>query len=87
MLHRSIRDPQLQRVRRIEAPVLVVGGERDPIAPPGWIQDLADAIPNGRAMVMPGVPHAINFTNSLELARVIRIVVRGELNDPGALFE
>jgi hypothetical protein len=38
-------------------------------------------------MVMPGVPHAINFTNPRELARVIRIVVRGELNDPGALFE
>ncbi len=87
MLRGAIRDPQMERVRHIEAPVLVVGGERDPIAPPGWIHDLADAFPNGRAMVMPGIPHAINFTNPRELARVIRVMVRSELNDPGALFE
>ncbi len=86
MLRRSIRDPQIERVLRVQAPVLVVGGERDPIAPPAWIHELADAFPNGRAMVMPGIPHAINFTNARELARVIRVMVRSELNDPGGLF-
>jgi pimeloyl-ACP methyl ester carboxylesterase len=86
-LRRSIRDPQLERAVLIQAPVLVVGGERDPIVPPGWVQDLADVFPLGRAMVMPGVPHAINFTNPRELAWVIRAVVRSELHDPGALFE
>lgn len=74
-LHGGIHDPQPGRLQEINAPVVVVGGERDPIVPPEWVRAMAQALPRGRAIIIPGAPHAMNYSNPRQLARIIRIVV------------
>jgi pimeloyl-ACP methyl ester carboxylesterase len=73
-LRQGVRDPQLARLDDIAAPVVVVGGEDDPIAPPGWIEEMADEIEASRGIVVPGASHAMNFSNPHDLARIIRVV-------------
>lgn len=74
-LHGGIHDPQPRRLPEISAPVVIVGGERDPIVPPEWVMAMAQALPRGRAIIIPGAPHAMNYSNPRQLARIIRIVV------------
>ncbi len=74
-LQAGIDDPQQDRLARVAASVVVVGGERDPIAPPEWISALVKALPHGRAITIPGAPHAMNYSNPRQLARIIRVVV------------
>ncbi len=82
-MHKALHDPQHERLDEIGVPGLVVGGERDPIAPPEWIGTMAGSLPNGRKFHMPGAPHALNFSNPDELAQVIRLVAGGVLDTPG----
>ncbi len=74
-LHYGIRDPQLARLPNVVAPVVVVGGERDPIVPPKWVKTMADLLPRGRGIIIPGAPHAMNYSNPRQLARIIRVAV------------
>lgn len=71
----GVRDPQRERLARIEAPVVVVAGERDPIAPPEWVRAMAASMPRGRAIVIPGAPHAMNYSNPRQLGRIIRVAI------------
>jgi pimeloyl-ACP methyl ester carboxylesterase len=73
-LRMALRDPQLDRLGAIQAPVIVVGGECDPIAPPAWIESMAGRFPNGRAIILPDAPHAMNYSRPCDIARVIRAV-------------
>ncbi len=41
----------------IEAPTLVVKGERDAYCPPEWSREIADLIPNARYVPIPGTGH------------------------------
>lgn len=73
ILRMAIDDPQVERLPEIGVPVLVVGGERDPIVPSNWIQAMAGHLPEGRAVVIPKAPHALNYTNPRQLARIVRV--------------
>ena len=57
---------------RIAAPTLVLRGTRDPVVPPAWARRVADLLPDGRLIELPGATHTINFTAPLEFARVVR---------------
>jgi pimeloyl-ACP methyl ester carboxylesterase len=46
-----------ERIREVAEPVLVVRGERDPIAPARWVHDLAAAAPRGTVAEVPGWGH------------------------------
>ncbi len=72
-LHRGIADRQEERLPRVLAKVIVVGGEHDPIVPPEWVRAMAAMIPNARALIIPKAPHAMNYSNPRELARIIRV--------------
>ncbi|WP_135467197.1 alpha/beta fold hydrolase [Crenalkalicoccus roseus] len=61
-----------ERILGVSVPVLVVGGSRDPIAPPGWCERLARAAPRGACRVIPGAAHQMISASALELARVAR---------------
>lgn len=76
-LARGWRDDQEARLPDVAAPALVVGGERDPIAPPPWIERMAGDMPRARAVILPGSPHAMNYSRPRELARVIDTAVSG----------
>jgi pimeloyl-ACP methyl ester carboxylesterase len=76
-LSESIRDQQAERVAAITIPVHVVGGHRDPIVPPEWVREFANAFPNGTSTVIERAAHAINFSNPRELAVLIQLVADG----------
>lgn len=39
---------------RLRCPVLLAAGARDPLAPPGWLQQAARQTPDGHAVTLPG---------------------------------
>lgn len=89
-LHKGIVDRQQERFSLVSAKVIVVGGERDPIVPPDWVRTMAGMFPDGRALVIPKAPHAMNYSNPRELARIIRAVVMSADDDArrgGAMME
>ena len=47
----------MDRLGEILVPTLVVGGAEDSMAPPKFVQFLADGIPNARLVLLPGVGH------------------------------
>jgi 2-hydroxy-6-oxonona-2,4-dienedioate hydrolase len=83
MLVEMFRDDQLARLGNLAQPVLVVGGERDPIIPPGWVRDMASRIPRGEAIIVPGAPHALNYSSPRDLVNAVdRAASDGHLPAP-----
>ncbi|MDQ4029103.1 MAG: alpha/beta hydrolase, partial [Actinomycetota bacterium] len=72
----SLADPIEQKLPYINAPTVVVRGSRDPIVSQRWAQEAAALIPHARLVVVPGAAHTVNFGAPLELARVVRSLVR-----------
>jgi pimeloyl-ACP methyl ester carboxylesterase len=68
MLHDHI---ELQ-LRHIQAPTLIVRGERDTTVSQRWAEEAVRLLPHGRLAVIPGVPHTINYNSPDEVARLIR---------------
>ena len=62
----------------VTAPVLVVRGARDPIAPEGWVRAFTRALPQGRYAAVAGAAHTVNYMAPAALAGL----VRGFLQDP-----
>ena len=70
-LQHALRDPIGAKLPNMVAPTLVVRGDRDPIVSQAWAEEVARRLPNGRLVVMPGGPHAMNYSRPDELARLI----------------
>lgn len=69
---RSPEDSDLpEGFSRIQAPVLVVVGEQDRVAPARGAQRLAEALPNATLVVLPGAGHAIQVEKSIEVNRLL----------------
>lgn len=71
MLIDMFRDDQLDRLGSLTQPALVIGGECDPIIRPRWVREMAARIPRGEAIIVPGAPHALNFSNPRDLVAAI----------------
>jgi pimeloyl-ACP methyl ester carboxylesterase len=56
----------------VDAPVLVVRGEHDPIASPEWVEGLAAVARDGAWAVIPDGAHAVNFDEPDRLAAAVR---------------
>lgn len=65
-----IADEVEGRLSRIQTPTLVVVGERDPIVPQRWAQQVATLLENGRLEVVPGA-HVIMYTAAARIAELI----------------
>lgn len=83
MLHQTMRDgdAQLDRLGDVHQPALVVGGGRDPISPPEWVQEMANRMLNARALILDGCPHALNYSSPRNLARAIDTVIQGNIDE------
>ncbi len=68
---KALRDPLLEHLPRVAAPTLVVRGELDSIAPQAFVDRVVRRLPRGRALVIPGGAHALNFSAPDALARAI----------------
>lgn len=60
----------------VRAPVLVVRGERDPIVPQDWAEELTSRFPRARLVVVPGAAHTVNYMAPCELAAIVRAFLR-----------
>jgi pimeloyl-ACP methyl ester carboxylesterase len=63
--------PTEQRVGAVEAPVLVLRGGNDPVAPEGWSRRLAERAPRGSFAEIPGCGHVVQHNRSAEVAEAI----------------
>jgi pimeloyl-ACP methyl ester carboxylesterase len=60
-----------QRLPLVSVPVLVLRGERDPIAPRGWSARLTAAAKEGRFVEVPGAAHVVQHTKAADVAAIL----------------
>ncbi|MGO4859550.1 alpha/beta fold hydrolase [Arthrobacter sp. 2MCAF14] len=65
-----------ERLGRVERPVLVARGSRDPIAARSWCQRLAAIAPEGRFLEIPGKPHVVQHGAPVRMAAGILAISR-----------
>jgi 2-hydroxy-6-oxonona-2,4-dienedioate hydrolase len=65
-----VRDPVEQKLARVRASTLVVRGERDPIVPRTWAEEVAATLFHGRLVEVPGAAHAVNYNAPDALTRL-----------------
>lgn len=56
---------------RLQVPLLIVRGARDPIATQGWSERLRQVTPAARLVVVPGAAHVVMHTHAAEVAALI----------------
>jgi pimeloyl-ACP methyl ester carboxylesterase len=62
-LPHMLRYPICARLALVSAPVLLVRGQRDPIAPAGFVRELAASAPSARLLEVPGAAHLAMATH------------------------
>ena len=61
---------------RVSAPTLVIRGERDPLAPRGWAEEVVRLMPDARLVELRGEPHACHYSAPGLVASVVRRFVQ-----------
>ena len=80
--YRALLNHRIERLLpRISVPTLVVRGNRDPIVPESWAQEVTSLLPEGSLVVIPGGGHTLSYSAPLELSRVVLAFMNGA---PGA---
>jgi 2-hydroxy-6-oxonona-2,4-dienedioate hydrolase len=64
------------RLPHIQAPVLVVRGEKDPVVPQRWAEEVTRLLPRGELVVIPGCPHTLNYSSPREFVNAIQPFLR-----------
>ncbi|MBD0337661.1 MAG: alpha/beta hydrolase [Thermoleophilia bacterium] len=65
-----LEDRPEDKLPHVQAPVLVVRGERDGLVGRAWAQEAARLAPHGRFVEVPRCAHAVNYTAPEALARL-----------------
>lgn len=68
MLNHHMRD----RLAKIEYPVMLIGGDADPICPPSWLDRVRDNESNVEDGFVKHAAHAMHFSHPSETANLIR---------------
>jgi 2-hydroxy-6-oxonona-2,4-dienedioate hydrolase len=68
----AMQDRIEDRLPRIVAPTLVVRGERDPLVPQRWAEEVTRLLPRGELRVLPGLGHTINYTAPRDFVHAMR---------------
>lgn len=64
--------PTETAVAAVRCPVLVVRGEQDRVASDPWVDRLARTAPHGRAVVVPGAAHVVQYSHPDVVADLCR---------------
>ena len=70
-LRYALEDRIEAKLPRVAVPTLVVRGEKDPIVPQRWAEEVTSLLPNGRLVVIKGAPHATNYDTPTPLVHTI----------------
>lgn len=68
----ALADPLESHLPYVSAPALVVRGERDPIAPHRWAEEVVRRLPQARLVTVPRAAHAANTSHPREVAALVR---------------
>jgi 2-hydroxy-6-oxonona-2,4-dienedioate hydrolase len=74
--YNALSDRVEDKLPRVLSPTLVVRGERDPIAPQRWVEEIVRRLPSGRLAVVPGAAHTVNYMAPDALAELVRAFLR-----------
>lgn len=66
-----MRYPLERAIERVECPVLVVRGGRDPVARRHWCREIAGRAKHGSLVEIPGQPHVVQHSAAAEVAAEI----------------
>src|SRR5262249_23187609 len=67
----TLSHPIERRLPLIEQPTVVVYGEKDGFVSREWAEQAAALLPRGRLVMVPGEPHAVNFTRPRLVADIV----------------
>jgi 2-hydroxy-6-oxonona-2,4-dienedioate hydrolase len=80
----TFRDALQDRIEKhlphVRVPGLVVRGEYDTIVPERWAEEAARLLPQGQLVVIARAAHDVNYDSPVELTRVVRAFMGGELS-------
>jgi 2-hydroxy-6-oxonona-2,4-dienedioate hydrolase len=68
----AMEDRIEDKLPRIAAPTLVVRGDKDPLVPQEWAEEVVRRLPRGELRVLPGLGHTINYTAPKEFVAALR---------------
>lgn len=60
-----------EKLSAIQAPTLVVRGDRDRVAPQPWVEAITARLAKGQLVVIPKGPHCVNYTTPGALTQVV----------------
>lgn len=66
-----------------DLPVLIIGGEFDPVTPPYFGKIASQSLPNAQVMIVPGASHAVLHFNECTMNRVDRFL-ENPFHKPGS---
>ena len=75
MARSAVHDALEREVPAMKTPLLVLRGERDPLCPQDWAEELARVARRGHAEVIRGAAHAAHYSHPGELAALVRAFV------------
>lgn len=78
----TIRDHIEDKLPKISAPTLIVRGERDPVVPQSWAEEVLHLLPHGRLTIIPNAAHTLNYSEPGRFAEVIKMFLT-ELESKG----
>jgi 2-hydroxy-6-oxonona-2,4-dienedioate hydrolase len=64
--------PLEQELPHVEAPTLVVRGERDPMVSQEWAEQVAELVPEAEQQTLPKAPHLLTLSAAPALAEAVR---------------
>ena len=76
-----LADEPLEQTSKIQAPCLIMRGERDGIIPDAVARRLAAALPNGQFRRLSGTAHAMQFTRPREFTEIALSFWAGNTED------
>ena len=68
----AMRDRPENKLPLVQAPTLVVRGQKDHIASDRWVASLTERSPHAERAVVPGAAHVVNFSHPQELVEAVR---------------
>jgi pimeloyl-ACP methyl ester carboxylesterase len=70
-VQRMLQDDIRPKLAKIKCRTLVVRGEKDPIAPQKWTEEVTNRISNARLHVIPNAPHCVNYATPSQLSNIV----------------
>ena len=78
ILRLMVDDRIEDKLPRVTCPALVVRGGRDRVVPSAWARRVADLLPRGELVVVPGYAHMAHYSGALAVAPVLRPFLLGD---------